>query len=81
MKSARLGRLAVLSAAVALAIPAIAQANEVTKWNEIAVNTINAQPPITSGPPAGAVFVAMVAGLVGFVAHSDFISSRARHPR
>jgi hypothetical protein len=64
MKSARLGRLAVLSAAVALAIPAIAQANEVTKWNEIAVNTINAQPPITSGPPAGAVFVAMVQGAV-----------------
>ena len=64
MKSARLGRLAVLGAAVALAIPAVAQANEVTKWNEIAVNTINAQAPITSGPPAGAVFVAMVQGAV-----------------
>jgi len=64
MKSARLGRLAVLGAAVALAIPAVAQANEVTKWNEIAVNTINAQTPITSGPPAGAVFVAMVQGAV-----------------
>jgi hypothetical protein len=64
MKSARLGRLAVLGAAVALAVPAVAQANEVTKWNEIAVSTINAQPPITSGPPAGAVFVAMVQGAV-----------------
>jgi hypothetical protein len=64
MKAARLGRLAVLGAAVALAVPAVAQANEVTKWNEIAVNTINAQPPITSGAPAGAVFVAMVQGAV-----------------
>ena len=64
MKSARLGRLAVLGAAVALAIPAVAQANEVTKWNEIAVNTINAKPPLTSAPPAGAVFVAMVQGAV-----------------
>src|SRR6476620_7850556 len=64
MKSARLGRLAVLGAAVTLAVPALAQANEVTKWNEIAVNTINAQPPITSGAPAGGVFVAMVQGAV-----------------
>ena len=64
MKSVRLGRLAVLGAAVALAIPAVAQANEVTKWNEIAVNTINAKPPLTSAPPAGAVFVAMVQGAV-----------------
>jgi hypothetical protein len=53
MKSARLGRLAVLGAAVALAIPAVAQANEVTKWNEIAVNTINAQTPIHRGRPLG----------------------------
>jgi hypothetical protein len=64
MKSARLGRLAVLGAAVALAVPALAQANEVTKWNEIAVNTINAKPPLTSAPPAGAVFVAMVQGAI-----------------
>ena len=64
MKFGRLGRLAVLGAAVALAVPALAQANEVTKWNEIAVNTINAQPPITSGAPAGGVFVAMVQGAV-----------------
>jgi hypothetical protein len=64
MKSARLGRLAVFGAAVALAVPAVAQANEVTKWNEIAVNTINAQPPVTSAPPAGAVLLAMVQGAV-----------------
>jgi hypothetical protein len=64
MKPVRLGRLAVLGAAVALAVPAVAQANEVTKWNEIAVNTINAQPPLTSAPSAGAVFVAMVQGAV-----------------
>ncbi|RPJ82211.1 MAG: PA-phosphatase, partial [Acidobacteria bacterium] len=64
MKVARLGRLAVLGAAVALAVPTVASANEVTKWNEITVNTVNAQPPITSAPPAGAVFIAMVQGAV-----------------
>jgi hypothetical protein len=67
MKHARLVPLAVLATAVALAAPAVAQAaNEVTKWNEIAVNTINAptQPPIVSAPPAGTVFVAMVQGAV-----------------
>jgi hypothetical protein len=64
MQPARLRRLAVLGAAVALAVPAVAQANEVTKWNEIAVGTINAQAPLTSAPPAGAVFLAMVQGAV-----------------
>src|SRR4029450_1429537 len=64
MKPRRLGRLAVPGAAVALAVPAVASANEVTKWNEIAVNTVNAQTPITSAPNAGAVFVAMVQGAV-----------------
>jgi hypothetical protein len=64
MTSARLGRLAILGAAVALAVPAVAQANEVTNWNAIAVSTINAQPPLTSAPPAGAVFIAMVQGAV-----------------
>ena len=33
------GRLAVLGAALALAAPVAAQANEVTKWNEIAANS------------------------------------------
>jgi hypothetical protein len=66
MRGTRLGRLAVLGVAAALAAPAVAQANEVTKWNEIAVGTINAptQPAIVSAPPAGAVFVAMVQGAV-----------------
>ena len=64
MNVARLGRLAILGAAVALAMPAVASANEVTKWNEIAVNTVNAQPPITSAPPAGSMFMAMVQGAV-----------------
>src|SRR3954466_2587949 len=53
MKAARFRRLAVLGGALALAVPAVAQANEVTKWNEIAVNTVNAQPPLTSAPNAG----------------------------
>ena len=65
MKLARFGRLAVLGAAVALAIPAMAQANEVTNWNEIAVGTINGQPAgVTSAPPAGGVLLAMVQGAV-----------------
>jgi hypothetical protein len=64
MKAIRLGRLAVLGATVALAVPAVASANEVTKWNEIAVNTVNAQLPIASAPPAGSVFVAMAQGAV-----------------
>jgi VCPO second helical-bundle domain len=66
MKGARAGRLAVLGLVVALAAPTVAQAaNEVTKWNEIAVNTVNAQTAgVTSAAPAGAVFVAMVQGAV-----------------
>jgi hypothetical protein len=65
MQPIRLARFAVLSAAVALAVPAVAQAgNEVTKWNEIAVNTVIAQPPLMSAPPAAAVYVAMVQGAV-----------------
>jgi VCPO second helical-bundle domain len=61
----RKGWFAVLVAAVALVLPAVAQAgNEVTKWNEIAVTTVNAQMPITSAPNAGAVFVATVQGSV-----------------
>lgn len=51
-------------AALALAAPAVAQANEVTKWNEIAVNSVLAQPPVASGPPAAAQLVAMVQGAV-----------------
>ena len=35
-----------------------------TKWNEIAVTTVNAQPPLASAPTAGSIFVAMVQGAV-----------------
>jgi hypothetical protein len=64
MKSIRLARLAVLATAVALVVPAVASANEVTKWNEIAVNTVNMQPGIASAPPAGSIFLAMTQGAV-----------------
>jgi hypothetical protein len=64
MNAARCGRLAVLGAALALAVPAVAQANEVTKWNELAVSTVNAQPPLTSAPNAGSIFIAMAQGAV-----------------
>ena len=65
MKSIGRRRLVVLAATVALAVPTVAQAgNEVTKWNGIAVSTVNAQPALLSAPPAGAVFVAMVQGAV-----------------
>src|SRR5689334_13538565 len=63
MKSARLG-LAAVGALLALVLPTVAQANEVTKWNEIAVNTVLLQPPIASQPPAAAVFMATVQGAV-----------------
>ena len=61
-----------LAAAVALTVPALAQGgNEVTKWNEIAVNAIVGAPPtfptppaLISAPPASGVFVAMVQGAV-----------------
>jgi hypothetical protein len=64
MKLRRLGRLAVLGAALALAVPAVASANEVTKWNELAVTTVNGQTGITSAPPAGSIFIAMTQGAV-----------------
>src|SRR5690349_20588167 len=64
MNLKRLPRLAVLCVGVALAVPTVASANEVTKWNEIAVNTVIAQPPLTSAPNATMVFVAMVQGAV-----------------
>jgi hypothetical protein len=63
MKTVRLG-LASVGALVALALPTMAQANEVTKWNDIAVTTLLAQPPVASQPPGAAVFMAMVQGAV-----------------
>lgn len=77
MQARGLPGFAALAAAVALAVPAVAQAgNEVTKWNEIAVTTVNAQPPLLSAPPAGAVFLAMVQGAV----HSA-VNAADRHGR
>src|SRR2546423_13305817 len=64
MTAARLGRMAALGAAFALALPVAAQANEVTKWNNIATSTVLAQPPITSGAPAAGVLLGMVQGAV-----------------
>jgi hypothetical protein len=63
MKTARLG-LAAVAALIALVLPTVAQANEVTKWNEIAVSTVLLQPPIASSPPAAGVFLATVQGAV-----------------
>ena len=60
----KLGWLAALAAVIAVAVPAVAQANEVTNWNAIAQNTILAQPPNASAAPASAVFMAMVQGSV-----------------
>jgi len=64
MRRALLGRLAVVGAVAALAVPATAAANEVTNWNTIAQNTVLAQPPITSSPQASGIFIAMVQGAV-----------------
>src|SRR5262245_6917443 len=63
MNTARLG-LAAAGARLALAVPTVAQANEVTNWNNIAVTTLLVQPPVASQPPAAAVFMAMVQGAV-----------------
>jgi hypothetical protein len=52
------------TADVALAAPAVAPPNEVTKWNAIAQTTVLAQPPNASALPAGSVFMAMVQGSV-----------------
>jgi len=42
----------------------LAAVRVVLQWNEIAVTTVLAQPPITSAPPASATFIAMVQGAV-----------------
>ena len=64
MKPKRLARLALLATAVGLVVPAVASANEITKWNEITINTLGMQPPIASAPNAGSIFIAMSQGAV-----------------
>jgi hypothetical protein len=57
--------LAALTAAVALAAPAAAQANEVTQWNRIAMSTLVAFPPAAGGAaPALQINMAMTQGAV-----------------
>jgi hypothetical protein len=56
---------AVFAAAVALAVPAVAQANEVTHWNRIAMNTLVAFPgPAGGAPPALQIHMGMTQGAV-----------------
>jgi hypothetical protein len=77
MKVPRLG-LAVMGALFALALPAVAQANEVTQWNSIALNTVLAEPPISSAANPSAVFMAMTQGAVYGAVNS--IDSGGRPP-
>jgi hypothetical protein len=57
--------LAALAVAAALAVPAAAQANEVTHWNRIAMSTLVAFPgPAGGAPPALQIHLAMTQGAV-----------------
>ena len=57
--------LAAFVVAVALAVPAAAQANEVTNWNRIAMSTLVVFPgPAGGAPPALQINMAMVQGAV-----------------
>ena len=61
----RIACLAALSALVVLAAPALAQANTVTNWNRIAVETLVALAPASGGaPPASQINMAMTQGAV-----------------
>jgi hypothetical protein len=61
----RIRWFAALAAAVALAAPAAAQANEVTDWNRIATNTLVAFPGAAGGaPPALNINMGMTQGAV-----------------
>src|SRR5215208_559243 len=69
IKEAIVKRIAVLSvvalAVMALVAPAAAQANEVTKWNEIAADTARALPPAAGGvPPVISINMAMTQSAV-----------------
>jgi hypothetical protein len=54
----------VAAAAVALLAPAAAQANEVTHWNRIAMNTLVAFPSRAGAPPALQIHMGMTQGAV-----------------
>lgn len=60
----KLTRLTLVGVILAFALPAVAQANMVTTWNTIALNTIAAEPPVISQAPPTAVFLAMTQGAV-----------------
>jgi hypothetical protein len=60
-------------AAVALAVPSVAAANEVTKWNEITVGTVNTQSsPLVSAAPTRATFLSS-AGMTCHGAYSVLV--------
>jgi PAP2 superfamily len=65
MRGRRSVWLAALALVVAIAVPAIAQANEVTKWNQIATSTLVQFPgPGGGAPPALQINMGMAQGAV-----------------
>jgi len=65
MQVKRLRRLVVVGALALLAVPAVAQANEVTHWNKVAIDTLVAFPaPAGGAAPALQVDMAMAQGAV-----------------
>jgi hypothetical protein len=77
MKSARMTPIAVLVAVVALALPSLAQADEVTNWNDIASETlVQFTGPGGGAPPALQINMAMVEGAV-----SDAVNAIERRHR
>jgi hypothetical protein len=75
--SARTCWLAVVATVVALAVPALAQADEVTKWNRIATTTLVGFPgPGGGAPPALQINMGMIQGAV-----SDAVNAIERRHR
>src|SRR5215216_4391708 len=64
-KKISIAPLLIAPALMALAAPVSARANEVTHWNEIAISTLLAFPPLAGGaPPAQQTSMAMTQGAV-----------------
>src|SRR5215216_1650856 len=64
-KKISIAPLLIAPALMALAAPVSARANEVTHWNEIAISTLLAFPPLAGGaPPAQQINMAMTQGAV-----------------